>query len=1126
MKTPGDPTDDERLAALRVSRALEIGSSPLMTRFCEVAREALRLPMAYVSLIDIDMQHITTAAGFDAPTTAREGSFCDWTIRGNDVFVVPDASADPRFATSPLVSGEAGVRFYAGAPLLAEHGERIGAFCVVGTEPRTFDDDARRLLRQLADAASTELRRQRAELEASEALLSLERAATTASIRQEELRERATILERAANNTGSGSWELDLATGDLIWSDGLYCLLGEEPDCGRPPREILADRVHPDDRQLLQGARDAERMGQSFTYDIRVVGADGAVLHLSSCGEPVANPGGAPNRMVGVIRDITREKAVEAALRESEDHYRHAVELSPQIPWTADAQGLILEAGPRWMALTGMTAEETLGTGWAAAIHADDLEPTLKDWKQALATESPVDLRYRVLTADGQYRWFHGYAAPRRAADGSILRWYGMLEDIHDRTLAEEALKESEAFSRSVLDSSSDCIVVLGLDGRVRSANRRAGSLPEHRDGALLGTREWSELWPSEVQDEARHAVESAQVGASGRFSGRYVAKDGSSTWWDVSVDPILGKDGCVAHLLAVSREITEQKLLRDEAEASRRRLSAVLEATSDCVLVVDRDWRITYLNGRAADYLGLTRQTRVGDAFWDIYSEYLGSEFDTRYQQALLTQQPVRFEAYLKHANSWLDVNAYPGDEGLSIFFRDVTQARNARDELVQLAHHDPLTGLANRAKFTAGLEEELARGSGSDIAVLLLDLDLFKEVNDTLGHPVGDALLQAVAERLRGEIGKDDILARLGGDEFALIHRGSADPADLMTLATRLMACFGPSFPVQGNAIKLAASIGIAFKGDASSGAAFTSANELFKAADIALYQAKEDGRGTIRAFDAGMAEKVQARQRLKQDLAAALERDELRLAYQPILDLASDEIVGHEALLRWRHPERGYVPPSEFIPLAEETGLIVPIGDWVIETACRQATSWPKGMMVAVNVSPVQFRDETLPLRVMQAIGRSGADARRLELEITESVLMNDSEHNMRSLHALRQAGIRIALDDFGTGFSSLSYLRRFPFDKLKLDRSFLNDIGRSPEAEAIIRAAGEMGRALAMVTTAEGVETQEQLVWLRHNGWSQAQGYLIGRPTDVPQIPDRFREPEAEARASMGVSAAAG
>ncbi|WP_294641302.1 bifunctional diguanylate cyclase/phosphodiesterase, partial [uncultured Aureimonas sp.] len=263
-----------------------------------------------------------------------------------------------------------------------------------------------------------------------------------------------------------------------------------------------------------------------------------------------------------------------------------------------------------------------------------------------------------------------------------------------------------------------------------------------------------------------------------------------------------------------------------------------------------------------------------------------------------------------------------------------------------------------------------------------------------------------------------------------------------------------------------------------------------------------------GAIRAFDAPMFERVRARQSMKQDLGGALERGELRLVYQPILDLSSDGIVGFEALLRWRHPERGEVSPAEFIPLAEETGLIVPIGDWVLETACREAAAWPPGVTVAVNVSAVQFRDETLPLRVMQALCRSGAAATRLELEITESVLMSDSEQNMRTLHALRQAGIRIALDDFGTGFSSLSYLRRFPFDKLKLDRSFVGDIGRSAEAEAIIRAAGEMGRALRMTTTAEGVETPEQLDWLRRNGWAQAQGYLIGRPLERADVPARL------------------
>lgn len=1077
------------------SSPIETDTSPLIGQLCEVAREALGTPMAYVSFVDRDTQRIRYAAGLEPIDTPREGSFCDHTMRDDAVFVVQDASADPRFASSPLVAGETGIRFYAGAPLFAEPNEPIGAFCVVGTKPRTFSEEDARLLQRLAKATATELQRLRIEAKFHGEIAACAPTTTRAVNREAELQHRTAVLGRPAVETASGSWEMDLVTNELTWSDGLYRLMGVNPDCGHSPHEILCDRIHPDDVGFLRQARDAANAGLPSTIEIRSLGEDGSLAHLCSYGEPIADASGTTRRVIGVMRDVTREKAVEAALIESEDHYRHAVELSPQIPWTADRDGNILEAGPRWMSLTGMSEQESLSKGWIDAVHPKDRSATVSLWAHALEARQPIDLRYRIRMADGEYRWFRTYAAPRHADDGSIIRWYGMLEDIHERKIAKDALRESEAFSRNVLDSSSDCIVVLGLDGRIKTHNRRAGSLPEHLSGAVLRDAVWSELWPMDVRSKARQAVDIALDGEGGRFSGRYVAEDGSPTWWDVSIDPILDKDGRVDHLLAVSREITEQKRLRDETEATRRRLSAVLESTGDCVLVVDRDWRIVYLNGNAEIFLAKTRKAVIGDHFWELYSDYVGGEFDIRYRQALRTGRAVRFEAYLEHADSWLDVNACPGEEGLSIFFRDVTAARHARNELLHLAHNDPLTGLANRTRFTAVLEEKLRTQGRSGLAVLLFDLDFFKEINDTLGHPVGDALLRAVAERLVGEIGGDDVLARLGGDEFALVHCASGDGSSTDELAARLMTCFAKPFPVHGNNVKLAASIGVAV-----SGSCCGTAEELFKSADIALYRAKSDGRGAIRSFDAQMAGRVRARQRMKQDLASALENGELRLVYQPILDLLSDRVTGFEALLRWRHPERGDVPPAEFIPLAEETGLIVPIGDWVLKEACREAASWPQDIMIAVNVSPVQFRDQALPLRISAAVDGAHFQPGRLELEITESVLLSDSDDSLRILQTLKAAGLRIALDDFGTGFSSLSYLRRFPFDKLKLDRSFLADIGRSKEAEAIIRAAGEMGRALAMTTTAEGVETQEQLLWLRQNGWTQAQGYLIARPLE--------------------------
>jgi diguanylate cyclase (GGDEF)-like protein len=417
-------------------------------------------------------------------------------------------------------------------------------------------------------------------------------------------------------------------------------------------------------------------------------------------------------------------------------------------------------------------------------------------------------------------------------------------------------------------------------------------------------------------------------------------------------------------------------------------------------------------------------------------------------------------------------------------------------------LAHHDPLTGLANRSLFYQQLDEALVGiRAGSQVAVLYIDLDYFKEVNDTHGHPVGDALLIKVAERLRVCVRETDTIARLGGDEFALIQTGPHSRSDASDLARRIINTLSAPYEVSGDLIRIGASIGIAI---APGGGA--DANDLFKSADIALYSAKADGRGTYHFFVPAMKEPYLARQALKTDLRLALANGEFQLAYQPVIDVQSNQVRGFEALLRWQHPDRGFMLPAEFIPVAEETGLILPIGEWVLERACAEASKWPEQLWVAVNLSPSQFQHWDLPEKVAGVLSRAGLHPSRLELEITESVLLHDSKANLLTLHKLRELGIRLALDDFGTGYSSLSYLQKFPFSKIKIDRSFISELPDKEEANAlaIVRAIAALGRSLGMSITAEGVETQLQLDRIRARGCDEAQGYFFSKPIWADEV----------------------
>ncbi len=470
----------------------------------------------------------------------------------------------------------------------------------------------------------------------------------------------------------------------------------------------------------------------------------------------------------------------------------------------------------------------------------------------------------------------------------------------------------------------------------------------------------------------------------------------------------------------------------------------------------------------------------------------------------------------------------ARPGpDGGWAVTLEDVTARREAEARAERLARVDPLTGLPNRLLFRERLAEAASRagpggGGGAADAVLCLDLDRFKSVNDTLGHTVGDALLAAVAGRLRSAVRDTDTVARLGGDEFAILQAGAGSssspgrqPWDAATaLAERLVDLVGRAYLVEGHLVNVGASVGIAMLG--GDGAA--DPDRALKEADLALYRAKAEGRGTFRLFEPGMGARAQARRALELDLRRALALRELELHYQPQTNLATGRISGFEALLRWRHPARGLVPPADFVPLAEEIGLIVPFGEWVLRTACREAARWPGDLSLAVSLSPVQFASPNLVAAVTSALAASGLPARRLELEITESVLLEESEAVLATLHRLRGLGARIAMDDFGTGYSSLSYLRSFPFDKIKIDRSFVRGLSSSPgdgeqaaaaaaeagECAAIVRAIAGLGASFGMATTAEGVETEEQLRRIRDEGCTEAQGFLVSRPVPAGEI----------------------
>jgi diguanylate cyclase (GGDEF)-like protein len=437
----------------------------------------------------------------------------------------------------------------------------------------------------------------------------------------------------------------------------------------------------------------------------------------------------------------------------------------------------------------------------------------------------------------------------------------------------------------------------------------------------------------------------------------------------------------------------------------------------------------------------------------------------------------------------------------GFVVTFEDVTENRRNQDRISHLAHHDALTDLPNRVLFYKKMEELLGGTKDTRFAVLSLDLDRFKSVNDTFGHPIGDRLLQVAAARMRGCVRATDIVARLGGDEFAVIQVAFESPAQVIALATRLVDAISAPYQIDGQQLAVGTSVGIAIAPDDGA-----EPDQLMKNADLALYRCKAEGGSLYRFFEARMNTLMQERRALELDLRKAVANGEFTLNYQPIVNLKTGKVTTCEALIRWSHPTRGQVPPLEFIRIAEETGLIAPIGDWVLNQACVDAAEWPGQFLVAVNVSPSQFKSPAFVQSVARALAKSGLPPRRLELEITELVLLNDVDGALELIRQLKKRGVSIAMDDFGTGYSSLGYLRTFPFDRIKIDQSFIRDVATDKDSLGILRAVVGLGRSLGMVTTAEGVETSKQLEVLRIEGCTDAQGFLFSQPRPQADIMD--------------------
>lgn len=888
-----------------------------------------------------------------------------------------------------------------------------------------------------------------------------------------------------------------------------FSRLGYSLDDWLSDPEIWNRMIHPHDREgVFKRTTDSTISGKDFDHEYRVISADGRVIWLHDRGTLIKDDQGNVVCREGIMLDITGRKETESALQRSEQKYRDLFENANDIVYIHDLDGNYISVNKAAENVFGYSVNEILKMNMSQIAAADQsplMRKMLRD--KILGRKAETSYELDCIKKDGSTITIEVNSSVIRK-DGKPVAVQGIARDVTERKIAEEALRESEERFRELFENATDLIYSHDLTGKITSLNRAGERISGYSLDEILQMNIADLVAPEYFAMASEMTFRKKSEGAPATYQLEIITKDGRRVGLELSTRFILHKNKPVG-VQGIARDITERRRAEELIKANEMRYRQLSEGISHQVWAAEASGQLNYVNSRTLGYFDMSSEEIIGNGWHSVVHPDDLAECVSKWTHCLKTGDFYEVEFRLRRhdgeyrwhkARAVASVDVEGNVTGWLGTNTDIDDQKQSEAKLNFYARHDTLTDLPNRAEFMSHLKAAIDRSKMNEqvnFAVLFLDVDRFKVINDSLGHMVGDTLLKKIAKRLTAQVRPGDHVARLGGDEFTILLNRTGGHDDIVLVAERIQAELSRPFMIAGNEVFTSVSIGIIIADDI-----VREPEDFLRDADAAMYRAKESGKARYEIFNREMHVKKMNVLSVETDLRHAIERKEFEVYYQPIVDLETCETTEFEALIRWQHPIRGLIPPNEFVSVAEETGLIIPIGQWILQSSTQQLAKWQtmttNRLAISVNLSAKQLVHPSLTGQITQILKESGLAPDQLKLEVTESTVMEHSERSLSVLNELKSLGISLSTDDFGTGYSSLSYLQQFPFDRLKIDRSFINRMIDDDKSAAIVKTILMLGSNLGIDVVAEGIETASQLDLLKTLGCKYGQGYLFSSP----------------------------